>query len=118
MNVRKQAGIRHEMPELSAHGRATRPAGQGHRRKSSRGLTEETDFPMPLLAAGRLRLAGPSLSRRMSVRRDYQQQNNKKPKEKGNAVKTLNPTIQRLEERIAPGGLTLPGLSLPTIDLG
>src|ERR1043166_9553238 len=44
--------------------------------------------------------------------------NNKTQKEKGNRVKPLNPSIQRLEERIAPGGLTLPGLSLPTLDLG
>jgi len=116
MNAFKQAGVKHELPEPSARARATPPGRHGSRRvrKANRGLKAELDLS-DALACGRPAVAGPLLSRRMSVRRALQQT---KPKEKGNTVKPLNPSIQRLEERIAPGGLTLPGVSLPTIGLG
>jgi len=70
MNAFKQAGVRHELPELPTRGRATQRGGRGSRRlrKANRGLKEEPDLS-DALGCGRPAVGGPLLSRRMSVRR-------------------------------------------------
>ncbi len=101
MNVLKQAGVRHELPEPSARARATRTGGQGCRlRKGNRGRIEEVDVFLAF-ACGRPVAAGWALdfpSHECAVGVTKQQQ----PREKGNKVKTLNPSIERLDERVAP----------------